>query len=196
MLLKWVRCTVGDRAAFADGQSAWSVLSGVPGFVTQLGGWDADDTAHVLALWTDHVRYDAFMADRHDEVAATQSACITGTEVLTLPEVAFIEDFTVGAGVLRLAHGRVRPDRLQHFLDAQVDVWNPGMSATPGFAGGVFARSGLTFLVATRWASAAAHAAYQADVFPRLRDRAAHGDDLEAFTGHQVDLVDDWSVVT
>jgi heme-degrading monooxygenase HmoA len=196
MLLKWVRCAVDDRAGFADGQLAWSGLAGVPGFVTQLGGWDADGTAHLLALWTDHERYDAFMARGHDALAAAQAAGITSTETRLLPEVAFIEDFAVGSGVLRVAYGRVKPDRLQHFMDAQANVWNPGMSTTPGFAGGVFGRSGLDFLVATRWASADAHAHYQAEVFPALRDRAAHGDDLDNLTGYQVELVDEWSVVT
>lgn len=69
------------------------------------------------------------------------------------------------------------------------------MSEAPGFLGGAFAQRGAQeFLVLTAWASNAAHARYQSERFPVLRDRAVPSSDLDIITGYVVDLERSWSV--
>ncbi|GAA0900258.1 DUF4937 domain-containing protein [Virgisporangium aurantiacum] len=196
-LIKWVTCAVTDRDGFDRGQRGWADLRGRPGFGGQWGGWSGG-AAHVVGCWADEVTYRAFMDGVHDRIAAGQAGTYESASVRV-----FSHRLTIGAGllpdadaaVLRLAHCHVRPDRRDHFVRAQAEVWNPGMSAAPGMVGGAFAERGdAEFLVLTHWRTAIDHARYVADRFPALRERAAAADDLAAVTGALVDLVPAWTV--
>jgi hypothetical protein len=81
MLLKWVRCSVADRAAFDEGQRGWSALATEPGFLGQFGGWNGSVEAHVFGLWADTSSYQTFMAERHDTIAAGQAGSYSDIEV-------------------------------------------------------------------------------------------------------------------
>lgn len=120
MLLKWIRCEALNRNVFGHGQKVWAELRNVPGFLSQRGGW-WHDTAHVIALWSGVDSHDLFHGTFHDELEAAQ------------------------AGTYERAD--VRPDGADHFVRAQTEMWNPGMSTAPGFVGGVFGRHDNEFLV-------------------------------------------------
>lgn len=202
VLVKWVRCEAVDREGFARGQQAWAALRELPGFLGQHGGWSRHrggaESAHVIAFWSDADAYEQFMAGPHDTMAAGQVGTFRGIQVGLFERLQEIgTDFAAlrTAGVLRLAHCRVKAHRVAHFAQVQQEVWNPGMGESPGFLGGVFAQRGADeFLVLTGWASTAAHARYQSERFPALRDRADPSADLETVTGHLVELEPRWSV--
>lgn len=71
MLVKWIVCEVPPekRAAFSEAQQAWSALSGAPGFLGQLGGWDQAGRACVVGFWQDREHHRRFMATLHDPIA-------------------------------------------------------------------------------------------------------------------------------
>jgi len=202
VLVKWIRCGAVDRVDFDRGQRAWADLRGIPGFLGQRGGWSRregePDVAHIVALWADQNSHDAFMAGPHDAMAAAGEGTYGDIDVRIFRRQRDIGTALAsldGSGVLRMAHCRVRPGRIEHFTRVQDTVWNSGMRRAPGFSGGVFARRAPSdFLVVTQWASAAAHARYQADHFPGLRDRADPAADLDAITSQLVDLVPRWPV--
>jgi hypothetical protein len=135
VLIKWVVVRVGDLAEFRRGQLAWAEVGRCEGFVGQLGGWSRRDdaVAHIVGGWASEPSYHAFMADAHDRIAAAQVGTYDGIEVrlfdLRLKIGAGLFAATGDAGLLRLAHCHVPAHRRAHFLQAQVDVWNPGMTA-------------------------------------------------------------------
>jgi heme-degrading monooxygenase HmoA len=72
MLLKWIRCEVDEekKTAFSAAQEKWRDLKGCPGFLGQIGGWNAAETqeACILAFWENLNFYQSFMSDKHDEI--------------------------------------------------------------------------------------------------------------------------------
>jgi heme-degrading monooxygenase HmoA len=72
MLLKWIRCEVDEekKAAFSAAQEKWRDLKGYPGFLGQIGGWNAavPQEACILAFWENLDSYQSFMSDKHDEI--------------------------------------------------------------------------------------------------------------------------------
>jgi heme-degrading monooxygenase HmoA len=72
MLLKWIRCEVNEekKAAFSAAQEKWRDLKGCPGFLGQIGGWNAakPQEACILAFWENLDSYKYFMSDKHDEI--------------------------------------------------------------------------------------------------------------------------------
>ncbi|AEH48308.1 YdbC family protein [Parageobacillus thermoglucosidasius] len=72
MLLKWIRCEVDEekKAAFSAAQETWRDLQGYPGFLGQIGGWNAakPQEAWILAFWENLDFYQSFMSDKHDEI--------------------------------------------------------------------------------------------------------------------------------
>jgi heme-degrading monooxygenase HmoA len=201
MLIKWISCEVTDHQGFDLGQRAWRILDGQPGFIGQGGGWSRHrpHLAHVFSCWTDREHYLTFMNSAHDRVAARQAATFRSIEVNLFARLLDIGtpmrgDIT-GASVLRVAHCRVRSGRQSHFMTAQTKVWNPGMTASPGMLGGLFAGDGKAdFLVLTMWRSIADHERYRMERFPELRHRAAVTDDLDHLGGDLIDVEHAWQV--
>ncbi|MEC0139583.1 YdbC family protein [Paenibacillus macerans] len=73
MLIKWVTCTVASakKEAFSQAQSRWSLLSQVPGFIAQIGGWKRKGDvleAHIFGFWETAELYREFMDIFHDEI--------------------------------------------------------------------------------------------------------------------------------
>jgi heme-degrading monooxygenase HmoA len=72
MLLKWIRCEVDTekKAAFSVAQEKWRDLKGCPGFLGQIGGWNAakPQEACILAFWENLDSYQSFMSNKHDEI--------------------------------------------------------------------------------------------------------------------------------
>jgi len=69
-ILKEILCEVDPalREAFSRAQETWSALSGVAGFLGQIGGWleREPERACILALWKDESSYRAFLGGIHD----------------------------------------------------------------------------------------------------------------------------------
>jgi heme-degrading monooxygenase HmoA len=201
VLIKWVACRSADRAAFDRGQQAWADLRGVAGFLGQCGGWSRRDggLAHIFGWWADESSYRTFMAETHDRIAAVQAGSYRSLDVRLFDKcldigAGFVADNTRGA-LLRLAHCHVRAHRQAHFVRAQAEVWNPGMSAAPGMLGGTFAQRGdAEFIVLSQWRSMADHEDYRNNRFMDLRERSGAAEDLDAVTGDLIDLEPKWTV--
>ena len=201
VLIKWIECGVTDPASFAHGQRAWNGLSGFPGFLGQGGGWSRHTRglAHVFGCWTDRSSYETFMAERHDRLATDQAGTYHSIEVRLFEHrmdigERFPADF-VGASLLRLAHCRVKVDHQTRFIEAQAEVWNPGMTRAPGMRRGVFAQRGETeFLVLSLWDSVPDHERYLNEHFPSQRQQSGATDHLDGITGDVIDLDAAWTV--
>ncbi|WP_333766628.1 YdbC family protein [Streptomyces sp. IBSBF 2435] len=201
MLVKWIRCGVLDRAGFDRGQRRWAALREQPGFHGQAGGWSRSQpgVAHLFAFWDGQASYDAFMAGSHDATAAAQ----TGTfEMLAVRMFTRRLDVKVGfeprfsdTDLLRVALCKVRPERIDHFVQMQERVWNPAMAGSPGMLRGVFAESTESdFLVLSAWDTATERGKYREGAVARLSDRADLDGDVVSVAGDVVDVVQAWTV--
>jgi hypothetical protein len=201
VLVKWITCWTTDRAAFGLGQQAWAELRGVPGFLGQGGGWSTKTAgvAQIFGLWSDPLSYQAFMDEAHDRIAAAQVGTYDEVRVRVFRQrLDIARGFPVsfaGVSLLRLAHCHVRESQRAHFVQAQAEVWNPGMAAARGMCGGVFAQgSEAEFLVLSAWRTTADHQRYLDERFHRLRETAGSAADLDALTGDLIDLEPSWTV--
>jgi hypothetical protein len=200
-LIKWIRCGVADAEAFDSGQRNWARLRGLPGFVGQGGGWSRREpgVAHVFGCWADRSSYERFMASEHDGIAVAQAGMYEIIETRLFDRLLdigerFPADFA-DAALLRLAYCQVKKTRRAHFIEAQVEVWNPGMVLAPGMRRGVFGQRGeAEFLVLSLWASVSDHERYVKERFSGLRERSGAVDDLDRITGDLVDLEPGWTV--
>ncbi len=201
MLVKWFRCRVLDRPGFERGQREWSGLLGAPGFRGQGGGWGRGhpEVAHIFCFWETRTHYDLFMAGAHDSLAAAQNGTYDRADVRLFEErqevkVGFRADFA-DSDLLRAAHCRVRPDRVERFMGVQQQVWNPAMAGSPGMLRGIVAEgAGSEFLVLSMWDSATERAKYGAAAVGRLESRARLDEDLVSVGGDLVDVVTDWTI--
>ncbi|MDG9703407.1 YdbC family protein [Streptomyces sp. DH37] len=202
MLVKWMRCTVVDRRGFERGQRKWAGLLGEPGFRAQGGGWSRSrpGVAHLFGFWESRAFYDSFMARSHDRLAASQNGTYKGAQTRLFEyrfdvKVGFRPQFT-DADLLRVAHCRVRRERIEHYTLMQEKVWNPAMAGSPGMLRGVFAQAQAEdeFLVLSMWDSAAEHGKYRTERIERLALRAQLGADVAAVDGDVIDLEPGWTV--
>lgn len=197
-----MRCTVVDRRGFERGQRKWAGLLGEPGFRAQGGGWSRSrpGVVHLFGFWESRAFYDSFMARSHDRLAAAQNGTHRDTQVRLFEyrfdvKVGFEPRFT-DADLLRVAHCRVRRERIEHYTLMQEKVWNPAMAGSPGMLRGVFAQaqSEDEFLVLSMWDSAAEHGKYRTERIERLALRAQLGADVTAVDGDVIDLEPAWTV--
>jgi len=142
MIVKLIQVDVMPDLAerFSAGQQAWQALIGVEGFCGQTGGWALDNPSRaiIVGLWRDGACYEHFMTEVHDGVFAASGQ--TGTygssdvslwsRVLDVPGRLENMPSAVDDGrFLRIALCRLKPDRREHFIDAQHTIWNPGMAS-------------------------------------------------------------------
>ncbi len=210
MLVKLIQCRVpaDQREQFARGQAQWCALSGCRGFCGQIGGWVVEDEglAVIIGLWSDHDAYDTFMRDVHDRVfdGSGQRGTYESIDVSLwhsrMPIPGSASSIPAGidsAGAVRLARCRVRPDRVDHFIEVQRTIWNPGMAASGGLLNGLFSElSGRKheFLVCTLWQDPDAPCRYQNSVFTELRRQAEVDRDCERVDGWIVSVRNEWRV--
>ncbi|QDY79389.1 YdbC family protein [Streptomyces qinzhouensis] len=201
MLVKWIRCTVIDRRGFERGQRKWAGLPGEPGFRGQGGGWSRGrpQVAHVFAFWESRAFYDSFMARAHDRLAATQAGTYRDAQVRLFDhrfdvKMGFEPLFT-GVDVVRIAHCKVREERVEHYALMQEKVWNPAMAGSPGMVRGLFGEApGNEFLVMSMWQSEAERGKYRRERVERLLVRAQTEADVAALSGDVVQLEPSWTV--
>ncbi|AZK96906.1 MULTISPECIES: YdbC family protein [Streptomyces] len=201
MLVKWIRCTVIDRRGFDRGQRKWAGLLGEPGFRGQGGGWSRGrpQVAHVFAFWESRAFYDSFMARAHGRLASGQAGTYRDAQVRLFDhrfdvKMGFEPLFT-GADVVRVAHCKVREERVAHYALMQEKVWNPAMAGSPGMVRGLFGEApGNEFLVMSMWQSEAEHGKYRKERVERLLSRAQTEADVAALSGDVVQLEPSWTV--
>ncbi|MQY15352.1 hypothetical protein SRB5_55310 [Streptomyces sp. RB5] len=196
-----MRCTVVDRRGFERAQRKWAGLLGEPGFRGQGGGWSRsrEGVAHVFGFWESRALYDSFMARSHDRLAAAQIGTYRDLRVRLFEKM---HDVKVGfeprfsdADVLRVAHMRVKPDRVENFTLMQEKVWNPAMAGSPGMLRGVFGQApGDEFVVLSMWDSAAEHGKYRVERIERLGLRAQTAADVAALAGDVIRVEPGWTV--
>lgn len=210
MLLKLIQCRVSDdtRKSFSEAQTHWRALGCCAGFGGQFGGWSAADSnlAVIVGVWSDESAYARFMRDVHDSIfeGHGQKGTYQSIDVSLWHEMfpisgAFpsIVSAVGSAGAVRLARCRLLPDREGHFLDAQRNIWNPGMAGAGGMLGGAFSRSTTQpneFLVCTLWESLDAHQHYKNGPFSGLRRRAEVETDCDDLRGWVVTTESAWRV--
>jgi hypothetical protein len=200
MLLKWITCDVMAQAAFDRGQRGWAAVRRVPGFIAQGGGWAQrmPNTAHLFACWDGEPSYLRFMASRHDGIAAAQQGSYVSSTVRTFRRLDLGDAWRPafdGAGVVRVVHMRVHPDRVEHFVAVQLGVWLPGMLGCTGLVGGMLAQAGeAEFVQLSVWHSAPDHDRYLDGPFADLRDRSGTVPDVAGIYGHLVDVEPAWAV--
>lgn len=187
MLLKRIACTVPSqtRERFATAQAAWSALSRTVGFLAQIGGWraDAGHEAVILGFWRDGGACETFMRKVHDDIfnrsrqGETYAHAAIARFDVSMTMNGVVENLTDairGAGFVRIAECDVRPERREHFIDAQCRIWNPAMRDA-GMRRGEFAVDidrPNHFLVCSFWQDESSHARYAATAVPQLRTRA------------------------
>lgn len=202
VLVKWMRCTVVDRPGFVRAQRKWAGLLGEPGFRGQGGGWSRsrEGVVHLFGFWESRAFYDSFMARSHDRLHAAQVGTYKEMQVRLFEyrfdvKTGFRPVFT-DADLLRVAHCRVRPDRIEHYTLMQEKVWNPAMAGSPGMLRGVFAQANTEdeFLVLSMWDSTAEYGKYRVERVERLALRAQTGADVTHVAGDVIDLEPSWTV--
>jgi hypothetical protein len=155
--------------------------------------------AHVFAFWEDRPSYDAFMAGAHDRLASAQTATYESLGVKLFDhrldvKVGFRGQFS-DSDLLRVAHCKVRPERLEHFALMQERVWNPAMAGSPGMLRGVFAEGPQAdFLVLSMWDTTSERGKYRDGAVVRLSERAGLEADVLSVAGDVVDVVQAWTV--
>ncbi|MGW2280815.1 DUF4937 domain-containing protein [Streptomyces sp. NPDC001770] len=201
MLVKWMRCAVVDRHGFEQGQRQGAGLLDEPGFRGQGGGWSRGrpDVAHVFAFWENRVFYDSYMARTGDGATVGRPGAYGEAQVKLFEyrfdvKTGFEPDFT-DADVVRVAHSKVREDRVEHFALMQQRVWNPAMAGSPGMLRGVFGEApGHEFLVLSMWQSSSERGKYRIQSAERLSERAETETDVLALNGDVVQLEPSWTV--
>jgi hypothetical protein len=213
MVVKWIRCTVrpDNRDSFSEAQSKWSTICSASGFLAQHGGWDIKSelsTACIVAGWSSIVDYERFMATLHDTVFDRSNQVATYSHIdvdvcdVVLPMAGEALDLTagieLGGSLLRVAECSLHPHRVDHLVQAQRDVWVPGMCSFPGMLGGWFLRSRSNprrFFVMSAWRTMEEHTSYVSNRVPQLRAQADVANDVAELTGRLIGLEPTWSVV-
>ena len=212
MLLKWITCSVDDgaRGDFSESQSAWNRLSTVAGFLGQCGGWDlqAVNNAGVLSFWSDEKSYRRFMDNLHDRIASDsgQNGACNAMDISMLQPVHEIpgvggrmQASLNAAALLHVSDCVVRPDREEHFINAQKQAWIPSLSTSEGMLAGMLSKvstdrksgalgAGPRFTMMTLWRTAGDHKSWVEKTVPDLRARAELERDLESLTSRIIEL--------
>ncbi len=210
MIVKLIQVDVSpdlvDR--FSSGQTAWQDLSKVEGFCGQIGGWALDNPSRavIVGLWRDRACFRNFMTDVHDGIFAGsgQKGTYESSDVSLWNRVLDVPGHfeTVFSAVddgffLRIALCRLKPDRREHFIDAQKTIWNPGMASAGGMKAGVFCESTMSpdrYMVCTLWGSESDHRHYREGPFHELRRRAEVEVDCESVLGLLAGVEPSWRV--
>jgi heme-degrading monooxygenase HmoA len=211
MIVKWIVCKVDEerRGAFSRAQEMWRELTGVDGFLGQVGGWEIRDPhlACIAGFWRDRKSYDRFMSDRHDAIFKQSRQEETyrsirvslSSRILDMPGCAkTFRQALRDARLLRVAECTVHPGREEHFLRSQETVWLPAMRKADGMLGGVFTldvKSTKLYRVLTLWTDESSHRHWSDTQVRRLTEQAGTGNDAENITGRAVLLEPGWRVV-
>lgn len=208
MLIKWIRCQVTEnqKSPFSLAQEQWSLVKGTNGFLGQIGGWDLRNPleAGILSIWEDSLAYHRFMKDVHDHIFEKNQQKETYKKIFvniyeTIASVGQIDMTTLfGEGdFLRVAECYVNEGKNNHFEEMQFNVWNTGMTSSPGMRSGLFCRhqtANDTYLVATLWENEEFHQQYVDRKLPSLIKQSEVKADTSKIIGNLINLNPNWTV--
>jgi len=210
MLLKWIVCRVLDsnHEEFSEAQQMWGSIRHLPGFLSQFGGWDTRnaDSACIMGMWEDDFSYQNFMTNYHNEII-DENKQEQSYESLT---TSFYHDIleipgnstTSGEALdksswIRIAECVVKPNKVEHFFQAQKDIWNLGMAQVEGMHGGYFCKNTTqdnSYLVLSFWKDRESHQYYLDQIFPELRQLSLVSEDVVSLIGRFIELKNGWKV--
>ncbi|MDR0271388.1 YdbC family protein [Paenibacillus sp.] len=210
MIIKKIMCKVREdqKENFSECQGQWQSINNIEGFLGQIGGWNHKEplTACIFSFWESQMAYQLFMDEAHDQVFLKSGQENTYTSIhVELLQGEFripgsepdIVSVLRKANYVRTAFSQVKESRIDHFVEMQKEVWNPGMKKAEGMLGGEFARSqknNLYYLVLTGWENTNVHEKYMANHFPGLIKTAAPEQDVVELTGNQFIVEESWRV--
>ncbi|MDQ0176686.1 YdbC family protein [Bacillus chungangensis] len=210
MIIKKITCKVREdqKENFSECQGQWQSINYIEGFLGQIGGWDNKEplTACIFSFWESQAAYQFFMDETHDQVFLNSGQEHTYTSInVDLLQEKFripgsepdIVSVLRKANYVRTAFSQVKKTRIDHFVEMQKEVWNPGMKKAEGMLGGEFARSqknDLYYLVLTGWENENVHEKYMAIHFPDLIKTATPKQDVVELTGNHFIVQESWRV--
>ena len=209
MIGKYIRCDVDpkSRQAFSSAQESWEKTSESKGFISQLGGWDANgNSAIILSIWKDEESIKSFMLNKHDAIAQrtpqskTYNSCSTSylDKILTIPSSSDSIFPEKECDFIRIADCQIFPDKTDDFMYLQKTVWNPGMANVNGMLGGYFwsfSSEPDRYLVTTFWKTENDHQKYMTDQFPDLKKRSRATNCIVSISGHSFIKEKKWMVL-
>ena len=208
MYIKWIVCDVKSdmRNKFSASQEKWKDTTKAEGFIAQAGGWNLLNLneACIISFWKNKKSLDWFMQNLHDKIfnnnkqAVSYKAINVGyfDKVLNMEgEVNSLTKAVEKSKLLRIADCEVKPDKAEHFVNMQKEVWLPGMRQAKGMLGGIFSKNNLRYLVSTFWDNKENHTKYTEDLLPGLKVKSNVADDIINIVGMKILLVDSWKVI-
>ena len=211
MIIKKISCQVHEhqKPLFSRAQEEWKEILPTAGFLGQIGGWSLSDplTAIIFAFWEDEASYERFMNEDHDRVfhnSDQESTYFSIDTELFQVEHDLLEGLSGLGTLIRRANyicaafTQVKRNRIEHFLEIQRSVWNPGIEQAEGMAGGVICRSQSAsqhFLIFTGWENQSYHQKYRPHLFPNLH-KAAPQQDVNHLSGESFPVEEGWRVVS
>ncbi|MFQ3543107.1 YdbC family protein [Halobacillus rhizosphaerae] len=212
MIIKKISCQVHEhkKPLFSRAQEEWKEILPTAGFLGQLGGWSLSDpfTANIFAFWEEEASYESFMNEAHDRIYHNSGQENTyfsiDTELFQVEQdllkgMSGLRSLIQKARYIRTAFTQVKENRINHFLDMQRNVWNPGMKRAEGMIGGVVCRSQRdfqSFLIFTGWENHLYHQMYRLHLFPHLKHKAAPQQDVNHLSGESFPVEEGWRVVS
>ncbi|MFS0788269.1 YdbC family protein [Shouchella sp. 1P09AA] len=208
MFIKQILCQVkhNQKELFSNGQTKWNALKDVEGFIGQFGGWcDTEkDVAYIFSLWDNKNSYHRFMESEHDSIAsnANQAGTVTSIKVKVFDIKTKIEgkihtyNFFINSNYIRFTNSKVKEERMFHFEETQLNLWNNSMSRERGMLGGYFAKNELDkeYLVLTGWSSEDYHKEYSTNTLPRLISESNLKSDIINIDGSHFNAENSWLI--
>ncbi|ODN43604.1 DUF4937 domain-containing protein [Piscirickettsia litoralis] len=210
MLVQWICGEVLDnqRDAFAKQQSDWQKeLNVAPGFVAQAGGWDChnEDEVSVLDFWQDRDAFEAFNQRPHLELCGTDADNSCRLLSLSVFELSLMingecDDFFTAISkceVMRVAECTVKEDCVEHFLDAQRNIWAPGLKDAHALCAAVMhnINNPRHHFVVSLWKDQKEHKNYTLRSLPVLRSQSEILKDVDFLWGKLVNFSPDWMMI-
>jgi heme-degrading monooxygenase HmoA len=210
MIIKKITCNVieDQKEIFYEHQKQWNSLSKAKGFLGQIGGWSIKQplTACIYSFWENQTDYEKFMEDQHDKIFVNSGQESTYESInvslyqeeLRIPGlVENIVKVLKTSNYIRVALSKVKENKVNHFVDMQLNVWNLGLQKSEGMIGGTFACSQKQendYLVFTGWKNEVDHQNYIEQNFPELLNSAKPNDDVVELSGEQFKVEEAWRV--
>jgi hypothetical protein len=171
------------------------------GFLMQTGGWSNDliGQAILLQYWRDESSYTLFT---HQENSVARKLhelfsepTVLGGHVVNAVSVPEIISILNAALFVRVSDCQLMPQFSPIFVAVQMEIWNQGLTQTPGMLGATWSRvegSKDRFLATTFWRDKEAHDYYRREVFPSLEAKANPRKHLTSLTIHKAIVEPGW----
>lgn len=211
MIVKWIECVVPEelKTRFSDAQEKWNKTKSVPGFIAQVGGWDAvfPEKAYIIAFWENAESLREFMLDGHDQMVDETNQLGTyeklvinhfSSQTELEGEADSILDAIEHSHFLRVADCIVRSDGIKNFEKVQKSVWLPGFKKAEGMQGGLFSKGDgdqNRYHLSVFWNYQQSNSDFEKKELLSLRKIAAVNEDILSLDVTLVNLEESWKVI-